>query len=191
MKAPLCALGLVLATCSSAPVSYSYGMAPSEKILPNEAKSPTYLVRLLPEHIKDPTTTQGLEVMVSFAGDYQHYPKGLEFSVVEARTPIVLETPSITVATVLDGRVSYFRLSEPINDIDATIQRLRSQKNIPKEKTYFRVSGTFKGKLTQAGCPPKIKLKIVIRQAGKTTEREVVFTLGEREYGRASNRPFG
>lgn len=182
---------LLLSACSSGPVYYGYSSIGSQKIAAGNAKSPSYHIDIVPAMIKDPNIPTNLTLEIGFSGEYQYYPRGLEFELYEANKRIPLDKADLTVTTVLNDRVSYFKLKESTSDVEALIAKLKADNNIPESVKYFSLAGRIAGPLGPTNCPPKLKLKLRIKTAGGATDKEIEFELGTREYGKASNRPFG
>lgn len=156
-------------------------------------KSPTYSIAILPPMIKDPKVPVPLTVDISFRGEYENFPKGVVFELYENGKLRAMNPPEVTVTTVVDGKVNYFKPSGNVNidDVEGIIRKVKAEKNLPADHRYFVVSGKIKAPLEALNCPKEIKLKMRVRYEGGSSEKEFEFSLGEKEYGKASNRPFG
>lgn len=182
---------LLCCACSSAKVYYGYGEKDAESKAQPVKKGYTVRLSILPEVIRDPAVPTALTAQISFNGEYRNYPKGLEFELYEGEQRVPLALPKIHVATVVDGRVTYFRLNEPLVDVPAMIVRLKKEKGLPERTAYFQVSGHVVGTLARRDCPPEYGLSLITRDENGVSRRELIFSLGKREYGRAHSRPFG
>lgn len=178
-------------TCAATKVYYAYGQSSPQPKVKITEKNPTYNLAVLPQHINNPQEMTKLSVRLSFFGDLQFYPRSLDFEIYADGKRLQLQTPEITVTTVLNNRVTYFKLHEPLNDIPATIARLKAEKQLPQQLQYFRLSGHIMAEIAEMKCPPEIHVELRVKHDGGVFSKVEKFSLRSIEYGKASNRPFG
>ncbi len=179
--------------CGPKNVYYGYSSPTSEALFPNEKNSVKYTISIVSDStIKDKNANHKLFLRFTFTGEYQLYPKNLKFEIYEGDKKIpALGIADVNVTTVLDGRVSYFKRKDSLNNVASLIRDLKIEKSLGDDINYFVVSGIYKDVFLEGSCPEKINLRLKISWENGELIKDNIFELLEIEYGKASNRPFG
>lgn len=170
---------------------YSYRDRESGPVRAIEARGFRFSLSLQPGVIRDPLGATPLSAVVSFNGEHRFYPRGLAFEIYENGVRIPAGKPQITVTTVINGRVTYFKTTGDVSDIGSVITGVKTEKRLPENLSYYAVSGNVTAPLTKSCCPKKITIKLRTVWDGGETVKEYQFEFGKRELSGPSNRPFG
>ena len=186
-----CSLVFMLFSCTTSKVYFSYASSPEEILIREDGKGPKIRMVILPEMIRDCKLPTVHTAKIQFASEYQYYPRSLQFELFENDILLTLAPAEITLTTVIDGSFSNFKTQNTFEDIEGLLTKFKTENKIPSEVHYFSLSANIKAQLTNTNCTETIPLKLKVRTENTNQEKLFIFKLGERQYGSASNRPYG
>jgi hypothetical protein len=147
--------------------------------------------------IKDKEKTEAIAIQLVFIGQYQYYPPNLRFEIYLNNEKITMsDTISYNITTVIDDHVTYFTDTSTVFNIPELIERIRQEKKLSTDLTYFSVVSAFpKYYIGNTTNPESFQIKIKTFWDNGSAILEKNYKLKKVEYRKGKYhlpvRPFG